>query len=75
MSVPRLNLSAVGSSTIVTPNIPGMRYNGYVKSARGSGRVNFFDTKHGFATEGVSQTARTARSNVVSRFVQLQQHQ
>ena len=65
-NVPRLKLSAVGKSTFQTPNIPGMRYNGYVKSPRGAGRISVFDTKHGFYTEGSAQTARTARSNAVS---------
>jgi len=65
-NVPRLKLSAVGKSTFQTPNIPGMRYNGYVKTPRGAGRISVFDTKHGFYTEGSAQTARTARSNAVS---------
>ena len=65
-AVPRLNLGFVGASTITTPNIPGMRYNGYVKTARGAGRVCVFDTRYGFPTEGAAQTSRTARSNAVS---------
>ena len=62
-AVPRLNLSSVGASTITTPNIPGMRFNGYVKSARGAGRICNFDMKYGFPTEGACETSRTARNN------------
>ena len=62
-AVPRLNLSSVGASTITTPNIPGMRFNGYIKTARGAGRICNFDTKYGFPTEGACQTSRTARNN------------
>jgi hypothetical protein len=64
--VPQLNLSSVGAKSIVTPNIPGMRYNGYVKSARGTGRVDVFDFKYGYCTEGRSQTARSAKLSAVS---------
>ena len=63
--IPRLNLGAIGKSTL-TPNIPGMRFNGYVKTPRGTGRVNIFDTKYGFPTENRASTARTAKSNAVS---------
>jgi hypothetical protein len=67
MQVPRLNLGAVGAATLTTPNIPGMRFNGYVKSPRnGAGRINYFGTQYGFPTEGRTNTARTARSNAVS---------
>tara|TARA_B100000780_G_C20768906_1_gene305305 strand:- start:173 stop:538 length:366 start_codon:yes stop_codon:yes gene_type:complete len=64
--IPRLNLGAIGKSTL-TPNIPGMRFNGYVKTPRGTGRVNIFDTKYGFPTENRASTARTAKTNAVSK--------
>ena len=72
--IPRLNLGAVGASTFKTPNLPGMRSNRYVKTARGpggmasAGRRAVFDFKHGFATEGAAQTERTARSSASEKW-------